>query len=868
MERRDNYNNGLISGMQLSGRQRLKRYDQSPAICVGMPMFMATAASLALAFPVASIAAQTAGQTDQHLPPPAHVRFNTAFIQGTDQPPDLKAFLDGASVIPGTYRVDVFVNRGLSGRRDITFRSNPATGAIDPCLTLDMLLQFGLDAKRLDASPADTSSACFDLPGRVEFARVDYQPNNLRLNISVPQAMMSRSAKGYVPPELWDQGETAGFINYNFSGARRSSRGQSADQYYLGLRNGLNLGAWRLRNESSLVYGDRQPYRFRSNRTFVQRDVTALNSQLTLGQIFTDAQVFDSVRFVGATLASDDGMLPDSERTYAPTIRGIAETNATVEVRQNDFMLYSGNVSPGPFEISDIYPSGSNGDLEITVIEADGRKRVFIQAYASLPIMVPEGAFRYSLAAGEYDSNEGNGAAPQFASGTLIYGISDRITGFGGLQMAQAYQAVNLGAGINSGFGAVSADVTQSISQQREQTRRGQSVRLRYANTLDLTHTTFAVAGYRYSTDQYRTLDEHVDELDARIGRYGAGRAKDRLELSVTQALPEASGSFSLTGSEQRYWDLAGKTRQLYVSYNASWRSLSYNLSVERNQTYVRSGQSETDNRIALTLSFPLGGGPGASRASFNAVRDSAGDYNAQVGLNGQFFEDRDTFYSVQAGQDNRSGSSGFGKLSTTTPYGRFDAGYGQGTQYQAFSVGAAGSVVAHAGGINLGQTLGETFALIQVKDVGGAKLANYSNVQTAGNGYAVLPYAQPYRTNWVSLDTRQLGADVELENAVTQMVPRRGAMPLVSFKATTGRRVQFELLRIDGSKLPLGAVVKDQQGKVLAAIDPTSRALVLSDEDHGVLNVSWSDQQCSVAFSLPPKDPARTYERLKVVCQ
>ncbi|MEX5491399.1 fimbria/pilus outer membrane usher protein, partial [Pseudomonas fulva] len=92
---------------------------------------------------------------------------------------------------------------------------------------------------------------------------------------------------------LWDQGETAGFINYNFNGSRRDQRGQHSDQYYLGLRNGFNLGAWRLRNESSLVYGDNQPYRFRSNRPFAQRDITALKSQLTLGETFTDSQVFD-----------------------------------------------------------------------------------------------------------------------------------------------------------------------------------------------------------------------------------------------------------------------------------------------------------------------------------------------------------------------------------------------------------------------------------------------------------------------------------------------------------------------------------------------------------------------------------------------
>jgi outer membrane usher protein len=163
---------------------------------------------------------------------------------------------------------------------------------------------------------------------------------------------------------------------------------------------------------------------------------------------------------------------------------------------------------------------------------------------------------------------------------------------------------------------------------------------------------------------------------------------------------------------------------------------------------------------------------------------------------------------------------------------------------------------------------LGETFALVEVPKVGGARLTSFSNIETAANGYAVLPYAQPYRSNWVSLDTRQLGADVELENAVDQIVPRRGAMPVVRFKASTGRRVQFELVRSDGSKIPLGASVETSDGKALAVVDPTGRALVLSEQDSGELHVKWASQSCRAPFTLPARDPLRAYERIRVTCQ
>ncbi len=38
---------------------------------------------------------------------------------------------------------------------------------------------------------------------------------------------------------------------------------------------------------------------------------------------------------------------------YAPVVRGIAETNARIEVRQNEQLIYSSTVSPGSFVIDD-----------------------------------------------------------------------------------------------------------------------------------------------------------------------------------------------------------------------------------------------------------------------------------------------------------------------------------------------------------------------------------------------------------------------------------------------------------------------------------------------------------------------------------
>src|SRR5690606_17207566 len=188
------------------------------------------------------------------------------------------------------------------------------------------------------------------------------------------------------------------------------------------LRMGVNIGPWRVRNNSYYTSGSHQPSSFTSQNTYVQRDIGSLKSQLLAGQTYTRSPLFDSVRFTGVQMVSDDAMRPDSEQGYAPVIRGTAESNATVEVRQNGYVIYTTNVAPGPFAISDLAPSGSNGDLEITIIEADGSRRILRQAFSAPPLMVREGRLSYDIAAGQLRLNDEMQERPHFVSGSMLYG--------------------------------------------------------------------------------------------------------------------------------------------------------------------------------------------------------------------------------------------------------------------------------------------------------------------------------------------------------------------------------------------------------------------------------------------------------------
>lgn len=89
-------------------------------------------------------------------------------------------------------------------------------------------------------------------------------------------------------------------------------------------------------------------------RTYVLKPIIPLRAELTLVTL-SNGTIFDSLGFRGIKLESDN-MLPDSMRGFAPTIKGIANSNAIVTVKQNSFVIYQISVPPGAFEIKDLMP--------------------------------------------------------------------------------------------------------------------------------------------------------------------------------------------------------------------------------------------------------------------------------------------------------------------------------------------------------------------------------------------------------------------------------------------------------------------------------------------------------------------------------
>ncbi|KFC81318.1 fimbria/pilus outer membrane usher protein [Buttiauxella agrestis] len=744
--------------------------------------------------------------------------FNPALLEvdnPSSQGVDLAAFENGEQA-EGVYRVDVIINNEMVDTRDITFsllKEGNDEAKLQPCLSAGMLQSYGV---KIELFPAiKTDDKCVNL-AVIPQASSEFLFSTQKLLLSIPQAALSQQARGYVSPESWDEGISALLLNYSASGSNTHARinnGESDNSQYVNLRPGANLGPWRLRNYSTWTRDGNGQSKWNSVYTYLQRNVISLKSQMTLGDSSSPSDVFDSIPFRGAQLASDEDMVPDSMKGYAPVVRGIARTNAQVTIRQNGYVIYENYVAPGAFEITDMFPTGGSGDLYVTIKEADGSEQYLIIPFASLPVLQREGSMKYSLTAGQYRSYSSSVENTPLAQGTAIYGLPHGFTIYGGLQESSKYQSLALGLGKNLGeIGAISVDVTQGWSRPKDgEKSSGESWRIRYSKNFAETGTNFAIAGYRYSTSGYYSMQEILDSYSDQT--VNPERRRNRAETTLSQSLGQDFGALTLTAIREDYWSI-NKTMESYgASYNNSLNGISYGLGYTYSKNSTANGSSggriyDKDQQFSLSINVPLDRFLSNTWANYNMSTSKQGNTTHSVGLSGNALEGNALGWSVQQGYGT-SGAGATGNMNADYrgTYAEVMAGYGYDKRSERMNYGISGGVLAHADGITLAQPFGETLVLVKAPGAKGVGIANQTGVKTDFRGYTVVSNLSPFRKNDITLDPEQTPEDVEIELTSKTVVPTRGAIVRAEYIASVGARVLLSVTRSNGEYVPFGAI-------------------------------------------------------------
>ena len=794
------------------------------------------------------------------------IQFNTDVLDVKDRENiDLSHFSRAGYIMPGTYPMTIHVNRDELPVEQITFlpQENDPKNTV-ACLTPEIVKVLGLKPASLEKVTWWHDGQCAvleSIPGLT--AKGDLGQSLLYINI--PQAAMEFSSDTWDPPSRWDNGVPGLILDYNVDASQTASQANKKTQDINGSGTaGINIGPWRARadwqyqNNSDSELSNSLSNTLKWTRYYLYRALPQMQSTLTIGQNTMNSQVFDNFQFLGASLASDDKMLPPNMRGYAPEITGIAKTNARVTVSQQGRVLYETQVPAGSFNIQEL-SDAVHGKLDVKVEEQNGDVRTWQVDTASIPYLSRPGSMRYSMTTGRPTDWNRKTQGPLFTSGEMSWGISNGWSTYGGVLASQGYKSLSLGVGRDLlALGAISFDVTQAhATLENGQTRDGRSYRVSYSKRFDDYDSQITFAGYRFSEKNFMTMTEYLDSLDSdNEGDYGAGSDKEMYTITINKEFRDLGVNLNLSYNHQTYWDKQSNENwnlslARYFDFG-SWKNVSISMNAYRNTSY-----NNKDNGAYMSVSVPIGQD---NTLSYNGATGSA----ASQSLGWYSRMGRNDSIQLNAGEQKGLGNtlSGYYTHEGDSAKTTLSSSYQEG-QYTSFGASVSGGVTItpEGGALHRMTTPGGTRMLVDTGGVSGIPISGYgAPVKSNMFGKAVIADVNSYYRNTAQVNVADLGDKVEAITSVVQDTLTEGAIGYRKFEIIAGNKLMAVIKRADGSTPPFGATVT-KDGHQTGIVGDNGEVWLSGVEPNGNMIVSWDDEtQCRIAFpEILPADSSNT---------
>ncbi|MCG3100566.1 outer membrane usher protein [Enterobacter sp. DRP3] len=785
-----------------------------------------------------------------------NVQFNTDVLDVKDRSRiDLDHFSREGYMMPGEYQLTVQVNKTELPEQTITFYvpDDDPKGS-DACITPEMTTKLGLKEGTSRGLRWWHKGQCLDLHS-LDGMVVRADLGSGVLYVSVPQVYLEYTADNWDPPSRWDNGVVGALFDYNINAmnSHQSSGGQQESVSGNGV-SGANLGAWRFRadwqaeynHDSGQAGGSRQSWTW--SRYYLYRAVTSLKAKMVVGESYLPSSMFDSFRFTGISLTTDDSQLPPNLRGYAPEITGVAKTNAKVTVSQQDRVLYETTVAAGPFRIQDLNDSVT-GKLDVKVLEQDGSVQTWQVDTASIPYLSRPGLVRYKISAGKPSDVNHHIQGPQVSTGEFSWGVDSGWSLYGGGMFAGDYNALAVGIGRDLlSLGAVSLDITQARAEiPGFETKQGGSYRLSYSKRFDEYDSQITFAGYRFSERNYMSMSQY---LDARYrNNSGAGGGKELYTISLNKQFRDINLSSFLNYSYQTYWERPASdawSGSLSTYFDVGdFHDVSLSVSASRSQV-----NGKMDDAVYLSLSLPWGN---------NGNIDYSGQFNNgvnhSVGYYGRIDENNN--YRISAGTTSDGHTTGNGYFTHEGDIAQVSANTSfRGSDYSAYGVSLQGGATATLHGAALHRTgnLGGTRMMVDTDGVSGVPVGGGSGV-TRSNlfGKAVVSDVSSYYRNSINVDMDKLSDDVDATRSVIQDTLTEGAIGYRKFGILSGQKAMAIIKSADGTVPPFGATVSNNDNVQTGITGDDGRVWLSGMKPGESMAVSWGGKvQCSIHLPEP----------------
>lgn len=788
------------------------------------------------------------------------VEFNTDILDAEDRTNiDLTRFSQAGYIMPGEYQLGLVLNGQKISEQNILFRekknNNPdEPSVVETCLTREQVNMLGLKPDALNKVVFDNEGLCGDFSA-LEGVVLRGDLSTTSLHIAIPQAWLEYQDASWLPPSRWENGIPGLLLDYNINATHnRPNKGGATQNVSASGTTGANLGAWRLRGDWQGNYshttGQAGSQRtFDWSRMYAYRALPGLMAKMTVGEDYLSSDLFDSWRYTGASLVSDENQLPPKLRGYAPEVSGIARTNAKVIISQQGRVIYESTVAAGPFRIQEL-SSATSGTLDVRVEEQDGTVQTFQTSTATIPYLTRPGQVRYKLAVGRPSDYSHHVEGPMFGTAEASWGISNTWSLYGGSIFSQDYNSFALGIGRDLyQLGAISADITQSVARlPGEGNMQGRSYRVSYSKRFDEFNGDVTFAGYRFSEQNYLSMSEY---LDSRYHEGVRGNSKELYTVTASKSFPEQRMSAYLSWSHQTYWDRADNDRYSLSGSTyfdaGDWHNVAVSVSASRSEYEGRK-----DDALWLSVSLPLSNGT----VSYNGNWNKDKSFTQSTSWHQRLAEGDS--YRLSAGTRNDKGESmttqASGMYSHFGAMGDVTANMGwQQNAYSSFGLSVNGGITATAEGAALhgATTRGGTRMLVSTDGISGVPVGR--NGETNIFGIAVEPSVPSYYRASTRIDVNRLPDDVEVSGSpVAEAALTEGAIGFRRFDVLKGSKVVAILAMADGSHPPFGASVRNAKERELGMVSDGGLAWISGVNPGESLGVYWGGKQQCVT-TLPP---------------
>ncbi|EAQ5803192.1 fimbrial biogenesis outer membrane usher protein [Salmonella enterica] len=775
------------------------------------------------------------------------VSFNTDFLAGDSKYGDMSRFYNSSSLPNGQYDFEIFINEEWKGRIPVKITNEGTFIKYENISQLGLLHSIIVDDK--------SKNEFLDIKKLLHGGTMRVNAADMSIRMSIPQAYIHQALRGYVNPAFWDEGIPALMVGYNANYNQTIGIKHNQENTYLQINSGLNAFGWQFRDSSSYNKSNSVNGIWTNNTRYIERGIASLKSMVRIGDSYTSNDLFESMRFRGLSIGTDIRMLPDSQQGFSPIVRGVAQSNALIKISQNGQVIYQKNVPPGPFEIADILPTGSGGDLDVNIIEADGHSSNFIVPFSAVPNMLQEGIAKYSLLVGEAHTEQSK-YRPKFIQGTYQIGFNNYITGYTGLIYSQDYESLLIGNGLNLPFGALSFDITHAQTDiLRERKIHGQSYKIAFSRYFSSTGTNFALAAYRYSTKSYYNFGDAISLYDLKkkntdysLSTYMRGR--NTFNISLNQSLSEGLGTLYLSGTLRDYWNHKGTNKEYQLGYSNHVGSISYTLSASS----TRIDNQNEERRYYLTFSVPLNLLDRTVFINSGVTFDNNGYSSTNIGFSGTAGEYNQVTYSLSANNRHGDNNTMNSSLSYRTNFATLNGSYSESGSYRQIGAGANGSIVAYDGGILTSSLLGDTFAIVDAPGAQGATLGGDGTRTTNKAGKVLVPYLSPYRKNRIRLDTTHMKDGVEIKGNIQEVVPYAGSVTYVKFATDQRKQYIFPAQSVENRPLPFGTEIIDDKGISVGYVTQGSMLYLKTEKLPSVLYIKTSSDGSQTCVIKKPK--------------